>query len=403
MKKLIQLYKDSYTGFSKEIWFLALATLINRSGTMVMLYMSIYLKNELKFDLIQIGAVMTSFGIGSLLGSFLGGWLSDKIGYYKVLWSSLILAGIGFVFLIFVQDFYLICLIVVLTTLFGDMFRPASYVAVKAYSKAENQTRAIAIVRLAVNLGFTLGPAIGGILATIYGFHWVFILDGITCILSSFAILTFLPEKAIVSSDTNTDKKGRLMDIFNNKTYLGFLVFSFLVSIAFFQLFTILPLYLNDVFEYSKKNIGYLMGLNGLLIIIIEMPMVYLFEKKYSELQLITVGVLFMFLSYLLLGFNFIFIVVPILFMVLITIGEMLDFPFSTPWALNQSNESNVGVYMSAYTMTFAASHIVAPALGFYILNLCGYQSLWIFLAGLCYISFTGFYVLSKKEKNTFS
>ena len=93
MKKAFQKYINNYKGFSKEIWILTIVTFINRAGTMVLPFLSKYLREDLAFTLPQVGWIMVSFGMGSMAGSWLGGKLSDKIGFYKIMVFSLAATG----------------------------------------------------------------------------------------------------------------------------------------------------------------------------------------------------------------------------------------------------------------------------------------------------------------------
>ena len=89
-------YINNFKGFSREIWILAIITFINRAGTMVLPFLSKYLKENLHFTYGEVGWIMVSFGLGSMLGSWLGGKLTDKIGFYKIMIFSLFTSGILF-------------------------------------------------------------------------------------------------------------------------------------------------------------------------------------------------------------------------------------------------------------------------------------------------------------------
>ena len=94
LKNALRKYFNNFRGFSREIWILTLITFINRAGTMVLPFLSKYLKEDLQFSYSQVGWIMVSFGFGSMLGSWLGGKLSDKIGFYKIMIFSLFTSGI---------------------------------------------------------------------------------------------------------------------------------------------------------------------------------------------------------------------------------------------------------------------------------------------------------------------
>ncbi len=152
MKKLYFNYIETFKGLSKEVWWLALITLINRAGTMVIPFLSLYLTKDLDFSLKDVGWIMTCFGVGSVAGSWLGGKLTDKIGSYKVMRVSLFLTGLLFIALQFVTSFTGFCVGIFLVMLVADTFRPAMFVALSAYSKPENKTRSVTLIRLAINL-----------------------------------------------------------------------------------------------------------------------------------------------------------------------------------------------------------------------------------------------------------
>src|SRR5210317_544211 len=197
LNKTILVYKDSFSGLSKEIWWLTLITFINRAGTMVLPFLSLYLIEDLEFTLTQVGWIMSSFGLGSLLGSWLGGKLTDRYGYYKVMGISLFLTGILFVLLQFVKTFEGFVAAVFCTLLVADTFRPALFVSLKAYSKKDNQTRSLTLLRLAINLGFSFGPFLGGLIIAGLGYSGLFWVDGLTCISAVVLMLIVLKQQNI--------------------------------------------------------------------------------------------------------------------------------------------------------------------------------------------------------------
>ena len=197
MKTLFNNYINAFRGLSKEVWWLALITLINRAGTMVVPFLSLYLKDNMHFTISNVGWIMSAFGLGSVTGSWLGGKLTDKIGYYKVMLYSLMFTGILFIGLQFLNTFASICLGVFVVMSVADSFRPAIFVALNAYSKPENKIRSLTLIRLAINLGFSAGPALGGIIIVSLGYGGLFWVDGITCIIAGIVLLDVLhPKKA---------------------------------------------------------------------------------------------------------------------------------------------------------------------------------------------------------------
>ncbi len=174
MKKLLKNYISTFDGLSKEVWWLSLITLINRAGTMVIPFLSLYLTEDLGFTLSNVGTIMTAFGLGSVIGSWLGGKLTDKIGYYKIMVFSLFISGFMFIGLQYLKTIYTLSLGIFALMVVADMFRPAMFVALSAYSKPENKTRSVTLIRLAINLGFSAGPAVGGLIIVSLGYDGLF-------------------------------------------------------------------------------------------------------------------------------------------------------------------------------------------------------------------------------------
>jgi predicted MFS family arabinose efflux permease len=174
MKKIFRSYIHTFNGLSKEVWWLALITFINRAGTMVIPFLSLYLNKNLNFLMPDIGWIMTYFGLGSVIGTWIGGELTDKIGYYKVMLVSLLLTGIFFILLQYLTTFHGFCAGIFIVMLAADAFRPAMFVALNAYSKPKNKTRSLTLIRLAINLGFSAGPAVGGLIIIGIGYEGLF-------------------------------------------------------------------------------------------------------------------------------------------------------------------------------------------------------------------------------------
>lgn len=375
-------YLNNFRGFSREIWILTIITFINRAGTMVLPFLSKYLKEALHFSYSEVGWIMVCFGLGSMVGSFMGGKLSDTIGFYKVMVFSLFTSGLIFFVLQFITSFVGLCMGMFCIMAIADMFRPAMFVSIGAYAKPENRTRAMTLVRLSINLGFAAGPALGGLLIMTLGYQSLFWVDGLSCIVAIVVFALLVKEK---KDSVYQDKKepGDILvnSVFKDKPFWIFLFCSFSIAVTFFQLFTTLPLYHHIRYELSEFQTGLLMTLNGLLIFIFEMPLVAILERrKISKIKIILTGALFMAMSYIILlieGWAAILIVS----MLFVTIGEMLAFPFSNSWVMNRAPKGHTGRYMALYTMSFSLAHIVSAKAGMDIIAATGYPINWLAMA----------------------
>ncbi|STC93881.1 putative transporter [Chryseobacterium carnipullorum] len=191
--KLISVYTSSFKGLSEESWMLALVMLINRAGSMVLPFLGVYMTGHLHFSIENSGIILSFFGIGSVLGSWLGGLITDKIGEYRVQSLSLLLSVPLFCLIPLFKTEVGLAAIILIQSIVSETFRPANSVAITKYAKPENITRAFSLNRMAVNLGFSIGPALGGILSAI-SYEFLFFSNALAALLAGFNVYPFLRE-----------------------------------------------------------------------------------------------------------------------------------------------------------------------------------------------------------------
>ncbi|MBL4663263.1 MAG: MFS transporter, partial [Flavobacteriaceae bacterium] len=359
MYKLYNRYINNFQGLSREIWLLSFVTFINRAGAMVIPFLSLYLEDEKGFTLPQVGWIMTSFGVGSLAGTWVGGKLTDKIGFYKVITFSLFLGGLGFIGLQFMDSFYGLCFGVFTLIFVADSYRPAIFVACDTYSKPINITRSIALIRLAINLGFIIGPVAGGLIIARISYVSLFWIDGITCVMASILIFILLKPKETLKKETKEVIIKEGVSPYRNKTYMLFVLIMVLNGMMFVLYFSLLPLYYKNVYHLSEDIIGLLLVVNGIIIVILEMPIVGWLERiQISKVMATFWGIIFLALSFLVLNFSS-WVGILIIGMILMTLGEMIGSPFSNSLALEMSPKGRKGSYMGLYSMSFSLSHII--------------------------------------------
>ena len=375
MKTLLNNYLNTFKGLSREIWWLSLITLINRAGTMVVPFLSLYLTKSLDFSLSDVGWIMSAFGMGSLVGSWLGGKLTDLVGYYKIMIISLVGSGFLFVWLQYLETFNEMVFGIFILLAVADMFRPAMFVAVNAYSKPENKTRSITLIRLAINLGFSAGPAVGGLIIVSLSYGALFWIDGITCALAGLLLLKVLHPKKTKTLDSIEIKNPK--SAYRDVPYIIFLLSMVLFGVAFLQYFSTIPLYYKDVHMLSEDKIGLIMAMNGILICIIEMPLVkWLEDSSFKIISLILFGGILTALSFIVLNLTG-WVGILIIGMLLMTIGEMISFPFSNAFAMQRAKRGNQGEYMALYSITFALSHIIGHNSGMQLIDNFGFDFTW--------------------------
>ncbi|WP_452221130.1 MDR family MFS transporter [Lacinutrix salivirga] len=377
MKHFLNNYLSSYKGIAKEIWLLSFVTFLNRAGAMVIPFLSLYLIGEKGFTLPEVGWIMTSYGLGSMLGNLIGGKLTDVIGYYKTIVLSLFFGGLGFIILQYLNTFYSLCIGLFVLMLIVDAYRPAVFVAADAYSINNNVTRNIGLIRLAINLGFSIGPVVGGFLIANVNYNSIFWVDGVTCVLASFLLIALLkPKKGSPKAEKIAVIKEGL-PAYKNKAFLLFFLVMVINAVAFIQYFSTIPLYYKIDYSLSEDTIGWIMFLNGILIVFLEMPLIAWLERlNLSKTNATIIGIILLALSFIVLNTSNAFGIL-IVGMVLMTLGEMIGSPFSNALALDLSPKGRKGTYMGLYGMSFSISHVVGHNAGMNSIDHFGFNWTW--------------------------
>ena len=191
--RLLQLYVRAFSGLPRKVWLLSLVMVVNRSGAMVIAFLSVYLVNSMGYSATDAGWVMGAFGAGGIVGNYVGGLLNDRYGSWHIMVFSLIVSGFLHILIGQITDFWPLCILVFITSMVADAFRPANRAAIAVYADTEHLTQAYGLQRLAANLGFSIGPALGGLLIGLYGYEILFWADGLTFLAAAALFLATLP------------------------------------------------------------------------------------------------------------------------------------------------------------------------------------------------------------------
>jgi predicted MFS family arabinose efflux permease len=397
MTRLFNLYRESFSGIQKNVWILSVAMFINRSGSMVLLFASLYFTKDLHFSIAQAGLVMSLYGAGSILGSYIGGWLTDRKNLFYIMFFSLISSGLILLLLLIATSPLWIGAIIFFYALAADMFRPANSKAIASYSNKENLTRSVSLVRLAVNLGFSVGPAIGGFIALYLGYKWLFVIDAFTGFAAAAMLYIYLPKTTVVET---THDHAVLNDsstsAYRDGTYLLFILLVAFYGICFFQLFASIPQYFARVCNYKEDVIGLLLALNGLLVVVVEMPLITVLGKKQKVFPYIIAGAICIPIAMLILHLGKGIIIWSVLYTIIITLSEVFAMPFMMNYALSRPKKERQGQYSALYSISYGIANIGAPLIGLGIADRYGFDAMFYFFIGLGLFVAVGFWVLQK-------
>jgi len=440
MKKTIQsAFQNWFGGLPSAVWILAGISFTNRAGSMIISFLTLYLTGPLHFDIATAGEIVLFFGIGGIAGSFVGGYLTDTLGYYKVQWLTLFIAGVVAAVVQYFHNFYFLCGGIFAFSFISEAFRPANNVALMYYSTDEIRTRAYSLLRISVNLAISFALGIGGLLIVL-GWRWLFWFDALTSVAAAIVVLIFLPENSNVKIKTATLKelnvyrektKGKeqnsnvkiqtatlkelnvyrekakiekLKIIFKNsaysdKTFLLFTFYTFLGAVVFMQIIWTISYFFTRAYGWSEAQAGLMNALNCVFVLIVEMPLIFYLQNKLKPLQVVCIGIVCYGLAHTALLLPHALTLLPALIYILfISLGEILVMPFSSTWAAKHGEGARSGEYMGLYGIAYSFSHIAAPLLGTQIIAHFGFDTLWIILIALSALAFAGFYSLIHRD-----
>jgi len=392
LQRTASFYREAYSGLPRNAWLLSLVQFVNRSGSMVLFFLTLYLTSKRGFTLAQAGRAVSVFGVGALVGAYLGGVLCDRLGATAVQRLSLLLGGLNLIAMGYMTAPAGILATAFLQGVFAEALLPGNTTAMARECPPAVRTRGFALNRLAANLGVTIGPVLGGYLA-MWNYRALFWVDGLTSLaaLAIFAIFFKAghgrPAAASPAAETPPAAgKRHLPAIF---------IMVFGIGLIFSQLFSTFPLYMHSVFGFAENRIGQLLAINTVIIVIFEMVLLHGL-KNTAPLKVIAVGTLLTGVGFALTplgrGFPYAALTVAVW-----TCGEMLSLPLLTSEIASRSHAGNRGRHMGWFGVSFSLAWMLGPLAGSMVYARVSPLALWLGCGALGMLLALGFLRLGKK------
>lgn len=378
---------------------LALVMLVNRTGAMVLPFLSIYMTQALGFNIQEVGTVLACFGLGAVTGSWLGGWLTDRFGNFWVQTLSLLFSVPLFLIIPQFTSVETLAVAIYMLSVVTESFRPANSVSVARYARPENITRAFSLNRMAINLGFSIGPALGGFLASI-SYNWIFYGNALGAFIATLTFILFFYKRKGTARAKPADSVIAPSPIrvspYRDWLFLVFSLLCCIYAICFFQLLSTMPLFYQKGHLLNEKQVGIILGFSGLVVVIFEMLLVHIAERRLNYASSIFLGTALCAVSFALLpiptGY---WILYASIF--LLSISEILAMPFMASVAVKRASRSNQGAYMGLNALAFSAAHVFSPFIGTRIADNYGFNVLWWGTAAVLMGIATGLYFVVRK------
>jgi predicted MFS family arabinose efflux permease len=369
-------------GLPTDVWIIFATSLVNRAGMMALPFLVLYLTKDLAISASAAGLALSVYGLGSLITSPIGGRLCDRVGPFAVLRGSLVLTGIVVLVIPVVHSFAAIVVLTFVWALVNDAGRPATLSAIVAVAGPEQRKAAIALNRLAVNIGMSIGPTVGGFLALL-SFKLLFVVDGATSLGAAVVLTALLRARRVSTRPASTTptpgetsvRTLRRANILADSAAMVFCAGMFLTMLVFFQTQGAYALYIVRDLHYRESFLGALFTINTVAIVALEVPL-NLAMAHWSNRRAMMLGAFLVAVGFgATAGAH---TALPLAMTVVVwTFGEMILFPSSTSYLASLAPSGRTGAYMGAYAATTGCAYIVGPWLGTAAIDRLGAGAVW--------------------------
>ena len=349
----------SLRALPRAAWVLCFGTFLNKFGTFVVPFLTLYLTGR-GYTVGEAGVAVGAYGVGNLLASLLGGHLADHIGRRRTIALSMFLGAMMMLLLSQARTFPVILLFTMLAGLTNEFYRPASTALLAdIVPKPAERVTAFATLRMAFNAGFAFGPATAGFLPA-FGYFWLFAGNAAASVLFGLVALFALPR--VMHSQQDNAGWGRALGVlWRDRKLHRLLLANFAIGVLFNQMGSTYGLHITRQ-GFSPAVYGTVLSLNGVLVALIELPLTTL-TRKFPARFVMAMGYTICGIGY---GLNAFAHSVPALVacMVLFTFGEMITMPTVMAYLANLAPPDMRGRYMGVSGLTYATALILGPGLG---------------------------------------
>jgi MFS family permease len=371
-------------GLPRTYWVLWAGMLVNRAGCFVMPFLAVYLTQGRGYAPATAGAVAALYGAGAAVASALGGYLADHIGRRATMAGALLMGGLGMIALGFARELLLIAPATFLVAMLGECYRPAMQAAIADLVPPSERVRAFGILYWVINLGFSIGLVLGGVLAS-RSFLLLFLGDGLTSIAFALVVLRAVPETRPTHAShagpgslpppPRTGFAAGFLAPYRDRPFAAFVLLSVMALLIFMQHIAALPI------EMTRQGVprawlGFVLGLNGMVIVLVQ-PFLAPVLGRFNRSRVLTAGACLLGLGF---GLNAA-AAGPALFglgVVVWTLGEICLLPTSNAVVADIALPHMRGRYQGAYGLSFGIAGFGAPLIGTAVLQRFGGRVLWL-------------------------
>ncbi|MGZ9736948.1 MFS transporter [Pseudomonas sp. GNP012] len=373
---------DGY--FGVMAWVLAALLFINRLSSMVKLFMALYLRQELGLAIETVGWLLSAYGAGLLIGSMLGGLLSDHVRTARLTAALFFVSMWVLILLGLVTQVPLLAGLLLLSGAVDGAIRTLHQRLIMEYCEVAQRSRAQALSRVARNLGMAAAGVAGGVLAQT-DFRWVFFSSAAMTLLALLWFVRTTWRRPVLVPDEKPDTGSGSWVPYRDKPFLWLLATTVLLGMAFDTVYSTLGNYLRDYYRLSTEAIGWQFALNAVLVVSLQIPLTHWGERWGTRRQLVAGSLLLACgLGMLPLGSGLFY---ACLSTVVWTLGEALFMPPLNALVMQHAQRGKSGQYFGVFFMSWSASALLSPMLSGQLYGHFGGHSVWLVSAALALLS----------------
>ncbi len=376
-----------YSSLPRSVHILCLGTFINRAGTFLVVFLTLWIKEDLGFSIQDATWCMGAYGAGSMLAALIGGQLADAIGRRIVMLFALF-GGAALLIILPLLDSFL-SIIVCLTGLamVTEMYRPASSAMIADIVPSANRPHAYGLMYVAINLGFSVAPVAGGFLLNWISYKWLFWGDALTTACYGFIILLFITESKPQrtenfpdSTDLSTSNWFRdALSIITNWPFMVLCAATLCIALVFMQCMSTLPLYLVEQ-GFTKATYGRIIAINGTMIAVLQIPFTTIISR-HNRAAMISLAAVLNAIGFGSIGFGagaWMFACSVVIW----TTGEMMAAPLMPSIVSDMAPLNLRARYMGIFSTAFSGANMIGAPLGGWVLTHYG-KNIWTITFGV--------------------
>jgi MFS family permease len=391
--KLTKIYHE----YPRQFWIVVLVSFIDRiGGTLLFPFFSLYITQKFGVGMTQAGIILGMFSAFGLVGSMVGGALTDKFGRRRLILFGLVFSALSTLSLGFANTLAALYPLAVGIGFLSNIGGPASDAMVADLLPEKKRAEGFGIMRVVGNLAWIIGPTIGGLVAA-RSFFMLFVIDAVLSCTVAVLFYRLIPETkpaapAEKSNETVWQTAAGYRHVLRDFAFMAFLGASLLMLLVYQQMYNTLPVYLRDNHGFTPSAYGFLLTSSAITVVLLQFWVTRVIKDRPPFLMM-ALGTIFYALGFSMFGLISAYLLF-ILAIVVITMGEMIIMPTSQALTANFAPVEMRGRYMAVYGLSWAIPSTLGPGADGWILDKFNPNLLWYIGGALCIVSALSFYAL---------